>query len=99
MIHIFLGVIINAPNITTNTIKAVRALLDFIFTCHYDYHDNVSLHTLETCLQEFHSLKGEFVVIGGRKTEQLEAESEEDNESDEVSVHEPRLNLMFTFDQ
>lgn len=88
MIRVFLGVIINAPNITRDTIKAVRAFLDFVFTCHYDYHDDASLQTLEDCLQTFHSTKGVFVTIGGRKTGAGAEPEGDDDEIDEVSANQ-----------
>ncbi|KAB5587787.1 hypothetical protein CTheo_8770 [Ceratobasidium theobromae] len=84
MIRVFLGVIINAPHITHNTILAVRAFLDFVFVCHYDHHDNTSLRSLEENLQLFHSLKAEFVEIGGRTVRSVDpGEVPEDDEQTE----------------
>ncbi|KAG8794304.1 hypothetical protein FRC12_024965 [Ceratobasidium sp. 428] len=103
MIRVFLGVIIDAPNITHNTVLAVRAFLDFVFTCQFEYHDGVSLHTLEEALKLFHSLKEEFIRIGGRKlsapAEMPEFENEEEPELEDSSTSDaewiiPKLHGM-----
>lgn len=66
MVRVFLGVIVHAPNISPVAVAAVRALLDFLFICHFDFHDNTSLRDLENSLRTFHELKDEFIKIGGR---------------------------------
>ncbi|KAF8597824.1 hypothetical protein BDV93DRAFT_452224 [Ceratobasidium sp. AG-I] len=60
MVRVILGVVFQAPNMTSDALTAIRAFLDFLYTSGYDYHDNASLEAMENSLRKFHSLKEEF---------------------------------------
>jgi hypothetical protein len=70
MSRILLGLVIDAPlpNGLSNVrlIRAVRALLDFIFLSQYPIHTDESLVLLEDALEQFHENKKIFVDLGVR---------------------------------
>jgi hypothetical protein len=72
MCSILLGLIINLPVPggldPTRVIKAVRALLDFVFLAQYDTHSNDTLLLLEDSLAIFHANKQVFIDLEVRET-------------------------------
>ena len=69
---IILGLVIDAPlpdgmsNI--RLIRAVRALLDFLYLAQYPVHTDETLALLEDALEHFHNNKEIFVDLGIRDT-------------------------------
>jgi Plavaka transposase len=70
MSHILLGLVIDIPlpgglsNVWL--IRAVRALLDFLYLAQYPVHTNETLELLEDALAHFHDVKDIFVDLGIR---------------------------------
>jgi hypothetical protein len=70
MSHILLGLVIDAPladglsNI--RLIRAVHALLNFLYLAQYPVHTNETLELLEDALEPFHNNKKIFVDLGIR---------------------------------
>jgi len=48
-------------------VKAVKALLDFIYLAQYSTHDQITLGYLRDSLEEFHKYKQYFVLVGCRE--------------------------------
>lgn len=48
-------------------VKAVKALLDFVFLAQYSTHDNITLSYLQDALRDFHAHKAVFINLGVRK--------------------------------
>ncbi len=61
-----IGLIQGAPNVKPKVTKAIRALLDFIYTAQYQSHSNDTLEYLKTALQDFHKNKHIFWDLGAR---------------------------------
>jgi len=59
-----LGLIQGAPKIKPKVIKAICALLDFIYIAQYHSHSNDTLKYLKTALQDFHKNKHIFWDLG-----------------------------------
>ena len=70
MSRILLGLVIDAPLpdglSSVRLIRAVRALLDFIYLAQYPVHTDESLMLLEDSLEQFHNNKEIFVDLGIR---------------------------------
>lgn len=70
MCRILLGLIIGLPlpggQLPSRIIKAVRAILDFIYLAQLPSHTSDTLHRLDESLQSFHSNKAVFVDLGIR---------------------------------
>ena len=73
--RIILGVIIDLPLKKTNVnqeearqevIKAVRALLDFVYLAQYPVHSSETLTQMNEALEQFHMHKDIFIVLGAR---------------------------------
>jgi hypothetical protein len=71
MSRILLGLVIDAPLpdglSNVRLIRAVRALLDFIYLAQYPVHSDESLLLLEDALEQFHNNKEIFVDLGIRE--------------------------------
>lgn len=65
MEKVFLGVLAGAV-VDSEVIKAVRAVLDFIYYAHFETHTEDSLTELEAAWQRFHTHKRVFVRLGIR---------------------------------
>jgi len=65
-----LGLIQGAPKIKPKVIKAIHALLDFIYITQYHSHSNDTLKYLKTALQDFHKNKHIFWDLGARTGKQ-----------------------------
>ncbi|KAF5316434.1 hypothetical protein D9619_006912 [Psilocybe cf. subviscida] len=52
---------------TAKGIKAIRALIDFIFLAQYETHDNDTLGYLQDALNSFHENKSYFIEVDARK--------------------------------
>ncbi|TFK69666.1 hypothetical protein BDN72DRAFT_744578, partial [Pluteus cervinus] len=68
--HVLLGLIIDArlPNNASSSrlLRAVRALLDFMFLAQYPLHTSSTLQQLDNALEQWHSNKDTFVTLGIR---------------------------------
>ncbi len=66
--RILLGLIIDMrlPNGLSSgpLVRAVRALMDFVYLAQYPIHSNESLSAMEDALQRFHDNKDTFIVLG-----------------------------------
>jgi hypothetical protein len=71
MCAILLGLVVDLPvpggQDSTRIIKAVRALLDFLFLAQYGSHTSVTLSLLKACLARFHENKEVFIQLGVRQ--------------------------------
>ncbi|KAI9057363.1 hypothetical protein FKP32DRAFT_1584219 [Trametes sanguinea] len=65
MQKVFLGVIAGAAD--ERVVRAVRAILDFIFLAHFEAHTDDSLEALHQSWQDFHEHKAVFVELGIRE--------------------------------
>ncbi|KAF8873161.1 hypothetical protein BD779DRAFT_1452149, partial [Infundibulicybe gibba] len=64
MEKIFLGVLAGTTDV--QVLQAVRAILDFIYYSHFEYHTDASLSKLEKAWLAFHEHKAVFVELGIR---------------------------------
>ena len=62
-----LGLVQGAPKVKPKVIKAIRAILDFIYIAQYQSHSNDTLEYLKTALRDFHKNKDIFWKLGARK--------------------------------
>jgi hypothetical protein len=71
MCRILLGLIIDLPlpdgQISSRVVKAVRALLDFLYLAEYPSHTSETLQRLHESLARFHDNKEVFVDLGTRE--------------------------------
>jgi Plavaka transposase len=71
MCCILMGLIIDLPvpggMDSSRMVKAVRALLDFLFLAQFECHTSSTLSRLEECLMTFHNNKAVFVDLGIRE--------------------------------
>ena len=72
MCAILLGLIVNLPvpgglDNSSRVIKAVRALLDFLYLAQFQCHTSDTLSQLEECLAAFHNNKAVFIDLGIRE--------------------------------
>lgn len=71
MCSILLGLIVDLPvqggRNSSRVVKAVRALLDFLFLAQFPCHTSDTLLRLEECLVAFHTNKAVFVDLGIRQ--------------------------------
>jgi hypothetical protein len=70
MCRILLGLIVDLPvpggQVSSRVVKAVRALLDFLYVAQYPSHTTDTLLCLEACLSRFHANKDAFIDLGVR---------------------------------
>jgi hypothetical protein len=70
MCRILLGLVIDLPLLgglsNIRLIRAVRALLDFLYLARYPVHTDETLELLDDALTQFHDAKGIFVDLGIR---------------------------------
>ena len=52
--RVYLAVIAGHPKVTQGILKALRALLDFVYLAQYESHSDVTLQYLEDALRRFH---------------------------------------------
>jgi len=75
MCSILLGVIVDLPvpggMDSTRIIRAVRALMDFLFQAQYESHTSDTLSLLQECLARFHENKQVFIDLEVRETFEL----------------------------
>jgi hypothetical protein len=66
-----LGIVIDLPlpggQLPSRVIRAVRALLDFVYLAQYPSHTSRTLERLEECLARFHENKDVFIDLGVRE--------------------------------
>jgi hypothetical protein len=71
MCSILLGLVVDLPlpggQVPSRVIKAVRALLDFIYLAKFSSHTSETLHHLQDSLARFHDNKAVFVDLGTRE--------------------------------
>ena len=71
MCSILLGLIVDLPipdgRNSTRLVRAVRALLDFLFLAQYQCHTSETIDQLQESLTEFHNCKAIFVDLGIRE--------------------------------
>jgi hypothetical protein len=65
MCRILLGLVIDAP-VGGRLVRAVRALLDFLYLAQYPIHTDATLELLDDALKSFHANKNIFVDLGLR---------------------------------
>ncbi|KAI9430371.1 hypothetical protein H4582DRAFT_2063875 [Lactarius indigo] len=69
--RILLGLIVDLAlpggQLPTRVIRAVRALLDFVYLAQYPSHSRQTLQRLEECLARFHENKDVFIDLGVRR--------------------------------
>jgi hypothetical protein len=69
--RILLGLIIDLPlpggQVPSRVVKAVRALLDFLYLAQFPSHTTETLHRLQESLARFHDNKMVFASLGARK--------------------------------
>jgi hypothetical protein len=72
MCGILLGIVVDLPVPggfdSTCIIRAVRALMDFLYLAQYESHTNDTLSLLQECLARFHEYKQVFIDLGTRST-------------------------------
>ncbi|KAI0694820.1 hypothetical protein C8Q76DRAFT_634235 [Earliella scabrosa] len=104
MERVFLGTVAGAaPDV--RVIRAVRAVLDFIYYAHFETHTDDSLHALHAAWREYHENKAIFVTLGIRKdfnfpkghsTEHYERSIRQKGTADGYSTeHSERLHIDF----
>jgi hypothetical protein len=68
--RILIGLVVDLPlphgQAPTRVLKAVRALLDFLYLAQFRSHTTNTIHRLEDCLNRFHENKAVFVDLGIR---------------------------------
>jgi hypothetical protein len=71
MCRILLGLIVDLPlpsgHVPSRVVRAVRALLDFLYLAQYPSHTSETLHRLRESLTRFHDNKGIFIDLGTRE--------------------------------
>ena len=71
MCSILLGLVVDLPipggRDSSRVIKAVRALLDFLFLAQFPSHTSDTIRRLEDCLSAFHNNKEVFIDLGVRE--------------------------------
>ena len=71
MCRIILGLIVDLPlpggRVSSRVVKAVRALLDFLYLAQYESHTMETLQRLHESLARFHENKMVFIDLGTRK--------------------------------
>ena len=81
--RVFLGVIAGHKNVTDGILKAMRALLDFIYLAQYESHSTVTLNYLQGALHNFHKNKQHVANSGVRSGQRQNGE-----------FHIPKIELM-----
>jgi hypothetical protein len=70
MCSILIGLVIDLPvpgsHDSARIIRAVRALLDFLFLAQYESHTSITISQLQKCLARFHDNKDVFIDLGIR---------------------------------
>ena len=71
MCRILLGLIVGLPlsggQVPSRVVKAVRAILDFVYLAQFPSHTTNTLRRLQESLQSFHVNKGVFIDLGTRE--------------------------------
>jgi len=71
MCSILLGLIVDLPvpggQDSTRIIRAVRALMDFLYLAQYESHTSDTISELQECLMRFHDNKSAFIDLGIRE--------------------------------
>ncbi|KAJ2975809.1 hypothetical protein NUW54_g11669 [Trametes sanguinea] len=65
MEKVFLGVVAGAAD--EHVVRAVRAILDFIYLAHFEAHSDQSLESLHHAWRDFHHYKAIFIDLGIRE--------------------------------
>ena len=55
--RVILGILTGHPNVSRDSSRAFRALLDFVYTAQYDSHSSETLKLLDSYLKAFHKYK------------------------------------------
>ncbi|KAI9061956.1 hypothetical protein FKP32DRAFT_1574810 [Trametes sanguinea] len=103
MEKVFLGVVAGAAD--EHVVRAVRAILDFIYLAHFEAHSDQSLDSLHHAWRDFHHYKAIFIELGirehfnfpkGHSTEHYEASIRSVGTADGYSTEHPeRLHIDF----
>jgi len=67
-----LALVQGSPKVNTKVTKALRALLDFIYTAQYQSHSTDTLQYLENALRDFHKNKTAFQKLKARTGKRLD---------------------------
>ena len=81
--RVFLGVIAGHKNVSDGILKAIRAVLDFIYLAQYNSHSTTTLEYLQNALQTFHKYKQDIADSGVRNGQRQKGE-----------FHIPKIELM-----
>jgi hypothetical protein len=67
--RILLAAAAGAPNINTNTLRALRAIHDFIYLAQYNIHSDKTLGYMKDAMAMFHLHKHQFIENNARRTQ------------------------------
>lgn len=81
--RVFLGVIAGHKNVSDGILKAMRAVLDFIYLAQYNSHSTATLTYLQNALDTFHKYKQDIADSGVRSGQRQNGE-----------FHIPKIELM-----